>query len=331
MLRQAIISTRGQRAWQGIPGIERAGNGRLWCVAYTGGPREPDPANCLWLSTSGDAGTTWTAPETVVDPAGATRAYDPCLWHDPDGRLWLIYNQANLETNCFSLWALIASDSHEPEPHWSELVRIQIDAPFAVRLNKPIVLSDGAWLLTVTYAKRAPQEGWFPREDQLQGVAISRDRGATWALHGAVTAPPWALENMVVELSDGRTWMLIRTGAGVLWQSFSQDGGFSWCPGEPSAIVNPGSRFFIRRLASGRLLLVNTPRAQGRVGLTASLSAPDDEMTFGRGLELDARDKVSYPDAVQAPDGVIYAVHDCDRQGLGEIHLSVFGEPDIPV
>ena len=44
---------------------------------------------------------------------------------------------------------------------------------------------------------------------------ISTDQGKTWKLHGAITAPPWALENMVVELRDGRLWTLIRTGSGV--------------------------------------------------------------------------------------------------------------------
>ena len=45
--------------------------------------------------------------------------------------------------------------------------------------------------------------------------------------------------------------------------------------------------------------------------------------------ELDGRDRVSYPDAVQAPDGAIYAVHDCDRGGAGEIVLSVFRGEEV--
>jgi hypothetical protein len=116
----------------------------------------------------------------------------------------------------------------------------------------------------------------------------------------------------------------------VLWQSTSEDGGRTWSPAEPTEIVNPGVRFFIRRLASGRLLLINTPQPTQRRGLMAYLSDPQDDTRFGPGLELDPRDKVSYPDAVQAPDGALYAVHDCDRGGLGEIILDVFGESDIP-
>ncbi|MBN1401713.1 MAG: exo-alpha-sialidase, partial [Anaerolineae bacterium] len=99
--------------------------------------------------------------------------------------------------------------------------------------------------------------------------------------------------------------------------------------GAPTGIVNPGSRFFIRRLASGALLLINTFDPRERRGLHACLNDGADGVSFARRLQLDDRARVSYPDAVQAPDGWIYCVHDCDRQGLGEIVLSVFREEDL--
>jgi predicted neuraminidase len=134
---------------------------------------------------------------------------------------------------------------------------------------------------------------------------------------------------MIVERIDGTLWMLIRTGSGVLWESVSADRGRTWSEGRPTTIRNPGSRFFVRRLASGRLLLINTPDPKRRKGLYAYLSETDDGTSFGAGLELDDRDKVSYPDAVQAPDGLIFAVHDCDRQDVGQILLSGFFEDEI--
>ena len=134
---------------------------------------------------------------------------------------------------------------------------------------------------------------------------------------------------MIIERRDGRLWMLIRTGAGVLWESFSTDYGQTWSLGSPTAIINPGVRFFIRRLASERLLLINTPDPKLRKGLRAYVSDLQNETVFSEGLELDPRDRVSYPDAVQAPDGYIYAVHDHDRSGVGEILLDVFSEEEI--
>ena len=328
-MRTEIIATKGSTQWQGIPAIERAPDGRLWCAFFSGGAREPHADNRILLTTSADDGASWSGPEVIVAPPGATRAYDPALWHDPNGRLWLIYNQANLEKQEFSLWVMTAEDSGAAQPHWSPARRIELGLPFAFCLNKPTVLSTGAWVLPVTWSTSAP-DGWFAGANQLQGVAISTDSGANWSFHGAVGAPGWVLEHMIVERGDGRLWMLIRTGDGVLGQSFSVNRGRSWGAASATAIVNPGSRFFIRRLASGRLLLINTPDPELRQRLVAYLSDPDggDEV-FGGGLELDERDKVSYPDAVQAPNGTIYAVHDRERYGPGEIILDVFTEDEI--
>ena len=39
------------RTWQGIPGVERAPNGRLWVVWYTGGAFEGDVTNYAMLAT----------------------------------------------------------------------------------------------------------------------------------------------------------------------------------------------------------------------------------------------------------------------------------------
>ena len=73
-MQQIIISTKGARLWQGIPTIERAANGRLWCVFFSGGSCEPDPANTLMLTTSADNGATWDAPLPVVEPYQGWRA-----------------------------------------------------------------------------------------------------------------------------------------------------------------------------------------------------------------------------------------------------------------
>ncbi|MDF1515829.1 MAG: sialidase family protein, partial [Anaerolineae bacterium] len=262
------ISTKEQRAWQGIPAIERASNGRLWCAFFSGGPKEPDPDNYILITTRADDLSEWSSPIPIIDPPAPTRAYDPALWRDPEGRLWLFYNQANLETNKFDVWAITTGESTKAVPRWSAPKRINLKVPFAFRLNKPTVISTGEWLLPVTWARNAP-DGWFAGKEQLQGVAISSDSGTSWTLHGAVEAPNWALENMIVELKHGRLWMLIRTGSGVLWESFSENAGLTWSEAAPTEIINPGVRFFIRRLRSGRLLLINTPDPHRRKGLVA--------------------------------------------------------------
>ena len=84
----------GERIWQGIPGIERSQGGRLWAAWYSGGETE-GPDNYVLVVTSSDDGKSWSEPLLVIDPPGNVRAFDPCLWHDPSGRLWLFWAQSD--------------------------------------------------------------------------------------------------------------------------------------------------------------------------------------------------------------------------------------------
>jgi predicted neuraminidase len=322
-----------KRTWQGIPGLERTAKGRVFASWFTGGPKEPSPDNTVLLSHSDDRGKTFSPPEAIALPTSdGTRCYDPTLWIDPKGRLWYIFNRGNKETAKHDVWARICDNPDAKPPVFGTEFRVGYDVPFAFRMNKVTVLSSGEWIMPVTLAEKAVR-GWSTGyNDQqtptLHGVGVSTDEGRTWKLHGAVKSRPWALENMITELKDGRLWMLIRTSAGVLWQSHSTDKGRTWSEGTATAIKSPGSRFFIRRLASGNLLLVNHDNFTGRSHLTAQLST-DDGATWNDGLLLDERSGVSYPDGVQDKDGLIWITYDRDRNGTGEILLAKFREEDV--
>jgi hypothetical protein len=125
--------------------------------------------------------------------------------------------------------------------------------------------------------------------------------------------------------------MVARTSKGLM-QSFSSDGGRTWDAPAPPGIAHPVARFHLRRLASGRLLLVKhgdrIDRHEGRSQLTAWLSE-DDGATWKGGLMLDERKGVSYPDGFQAPDGAIYISYDRNRSTDGEILFAKFTEEDI--
>ncbi len=317
-----------KRTWQGIPGLEWTPKGRLFVSWFSGGLKEPAPENTVYLCHSDDQGKTFTEPTPMAGPTMAGRAFDPTLWRDPGGRLWYIFNRGNKDTAQHGVYARTCADPDATTPVWSAEFRVGYDeAPLSFRINKPTVLSTGQWIMPVTHAAE-PIHDWFAGRKQLQGAGISADNGRTWALYGALKAPHWALENMIVELRDGRLWMLIRTGSGFLWESHSGDKGRTWTEAAASSIPNPGSRFFIRRLDSGNLLLVNHYKFKGRSHITARLST-DDGKTWNEGLLLDERGGVSYPDGVQAEDGLIWIVYDRDRYGAGEILLATFREADV--
>jgi hypothetical protein len=319
----------GQRTWQGIPGVERTAKGRVFVSWFTGGPAEPAPENTGVLTYSDDGGENFLPPIAVGLPlSGGTRAFDPTLWIDPKGRLWYIFNRGNRLTGQHDVWARICEDPDAKAPVFGEEFRIGFDAPHSFRMNKPTVLSNGDWAMPVTHAAEVRKEHWFAGPGQIEGVAISSDEGKTWKLHGALKSPEWALEGMVTELKDGRLWLLIRTGGGFLWESHSTDKGRTWSEARPSNIASPGSRFFIRRLASGNLLLVNHYKFTGRSHLTAQIST-DDGATWNEGLLLDERTNISYPDGVQDKDDLIWITYDRDRGGAGEILLAKFREEDV--
>jgi hypothetical protein len=312
------------RKWQGIPSIERAPNGRLWAIWYTGGEGE-GPENHVVLVTSADDGQTWSEPKVVIAPPGRVRAYDPNVWHDPLGRLWVFWAQSLdwFDGRC-GVWAIMTENSTVENPLWNPTRRLAN----GIMMNKPTVLSNGNWLL--------PAAVWDSRQPKLPELATERrsnviastDQGETWVLRGGAEIPDRTFdEHSIVELNDGALWLLARARYGV-GESFSIDQGASWSPGQPSAISGPNSRFFIRRLRSGRLLLVNHFQFVGRSHLTARLSEDDGASWFG-GLLLDERNNVAYPDGVEATDGRIFVIYDHERYMEKEILLAIFREEDV--
>jgi len=320
------------RMFQGIPSIERSPNGRLWAAWYGGGITE-DRDNYVMLSTSDDAGESWSGIKLVVDPdeSGPMRAFDPCLWHDPDGKMWLFWNQMlenkslifpeEQERNWF-LWAITTDQSDSESPSWSEPRQICE----AVMLNKPTALSTGEWLLC--------SSDW--RWDWSARVFRSTDHGETWHHRGRAHVPNKSDrsydEHMVVERQDGSLWMMVRTKYGI-GQSISHDHGRFWNYVKPTGINHVCSRFFIRRLRSGNLILVKhgariNQWSVSRCMLSAFLS-DDDGHTWRGGLMLDEREGVSYPDGVEGPDGVLSIAYDHLRGQAKEILMARVTERDI--
>jgi len=319
-----------RRKWQGVAGIERASNGRLWATWYSGGCTE-DADNYVLLVTSGDNGRTWSEPVLVIDPPRRIRASDSMLWHDPLGRLWLFWMQCEAFPSGGTpfdgrggVWFIRTGNSGVAAPDWTNPRRIA----HGTMLNKPIVLSTGEWMLTC--GVRAAK-GRYPLslpEEQYSSVLVTLDQGETFERRGCADVPnrDWD-EHMVVERRDGSLWMLVRRKDGI-GEAVSRDRGRTWQATPHAVLPGPCARFHIRRLRSGRLLLVNHHQFTGRNRLTAFLSE-DDGASWPYTLLLDERSDVSYPDAVETPEGPVLVIYDRRRLGEGEILLQSLTEEDI--
>lgn len=311
------------RNFQGIPSLARSPQGRLWATWYGGkGPGE-DETNYVILVTSDDDGAHWSGEVLVVDPGvdSPTRAFDPNIWLDPQGRLWLFWAQAvGHDASIGGVWAILTDTPEQANAVWTSPRRLTD----GVMMCKPLVLSSGEWVL--------PASTW--REtDYSAKMVISTDAGNSWTARGACNVPKEMRafdEHMFVEKRDGTLWLLARTQYGI-GESLSTDRGVTWPELTPSSLMHPSARFFIARLAGGALLLVKhgpLHEKTGRSHLTAYLSE-DDGHSWPYILLLDERDKVSYPDGVQSPDGTLYIIYDCDRTGRKQILMATFTEADL--
>ncbi len=311
------------RSWQGIPSMACTRRGRQFAGWLTGGDAEPDKRNFNVLVHSDDGGISWSKPVLAIESIAGENvcSVDIQLWVDPENRLWAFWTQRhhNLPPESFQWiqgWAVVCDDPDAAELKWSEPKFI---APGFLR-NKPTVLSDGRWLMCA----------WSRHGDRYQ-YAESKDRGATWTLRRGPVIPPQYRkdygEMMVLERRDGSLWMLSRVSAGVIYQATSADGGATWSDATPTELVSPSTRFFIGRLASGRVLLIKNNHPRVRCNLTAYLSE-DDGRTWKHAMLLEAG-YCTYPDAQEGSDGMIYMIYDHGRYTKGEICYSRFTERDV--
>lgn len=301
---------------QGVPGIELTKKGRLWTIY---GRDVESPRNYQVLRYSDDQGQSWSDVKLMIMPRDGVRAMSATLWTDPQGRLWAFWGQSfGQQDGRYGIWAIVTDNPDADEPRWTQPRRLGD----GIMLNKPTVLSNGDWLLVSSVWKA---------DDSIK-VYASTDNGRTFNLRGTANVLPpehrGPDEPMIVERKDGSLWMLVRCRG--MAETVSHDKGKTWSPVTKSTLPHPTSRFFLRRLNSGALLLVKhgpLDERTRREKLMAFIS-DDDGQSWQGGLMLDEREDVTYPDGVQAKDGTIHIVYDFHRTPEGIVLLATFTEQD---
>lgn len=147
-----------------------------------------------------------------------------------------------------------------------------IDGPFAMSC----IVSERHMMVRQPMALRS-RKRWVcagqhrPANGQTYPVVfISDDDGRSWrrvALetveahkaewpHQGVRWQNWACEPTIVELSDGRLWMLMRTSQDNHYESFSLDGGETWSRPAPSRFYGTITMPTLFRMSDGRILFI---------------------------------------------------------------------------
>ncbi len=327
------------RTFQGCPTLAVTNGGRIYLGWYAGGTGEPHMENYNLLIYSDDHGVTWSKPLIVIPSSYENRvhALDIQLFTDPSGALHLAWVQNNTD-ECrgeipephdyqpvvvrdgwvfpdmqHSEWEIVCRNPDADEPEFSE-PRFLFHGFLRC---KPTFLKNGSWIYCA-YDQLTDRYGYY----------ISRDCGKTFTHYaGAKKIPTWFDETMAYQLEDGRVRMLARTSLGELAEAVSADNGETWGPSALSGIVCADTRFFVKKLPSGRVLLITNDHRTERRNMTLLLSE-DDGKTWKYKKCIDTRSELSYPDADLSGED-IYLSYDRGRITEREILFCRFREQDI--
>jgi hypothetical protein len=161
-----------------------------------------------------------------------------------------------------------------------------------------------------------PFAWWVPKRPCAPPVGAnlctafySDDGGDTWTKSKSDLASPCypdfvgnnygADEPCVLELKDGRLWMLMRTQTGFLYESFSSDQGQSWSEVQPSRFMSSSSPPMLWRMPDDRIIVLwnncESPPAHVGQGVYVNRDAlhaavSDDEGQTWRGFREVYRD-----------------------------------------
>ncbi len=244
-------------------------DGRL-LLAYTrfhGGADDNDSAD-ITGKTSSDGGRTWSDPFVLQKNDGRMNVMSASLLRLSTGEIMLGYLRKNSTADC-SFWV---RKSKGEAKAWGEEVLVTKDKAYHVVNNDRIVELKSERLLVP-----AADHGDYRERKPAAGVCyLSDNHGESWRRGTGVVrlGGVGCQEPGVVELNDGRVYMIIRTSLGRIYGSFSSDGGETWTTPQPTALRSPTAPASIKRIPrTGELLLLwNNSPTQRRVPLTSAIS-----------------------------------------------------------
>ena len=280
--------------------LRRLPNGE-WAIFFmTGGETEPRKENYVAVCRSKDRGATWSKKETVL------RFEDhACTLTEVLVRGQEIQIMVNIHLGFFEDWRNLVLVSQDAGRTWD------VPVPFAPLPRRGFIRNFcvstwGEWFLPFQTYDTMPDPAPSPLHDgshkfARNGVFISGHEGRTWTRSNDIGPVAGWAENNIVELRDGRMVMFIREdyGRGCIMRSESGDRGRTWSPPAPTDIPNPGSKFRLHRLRSGRIILIHNPNSRVRNPL--ALWASDDDMKTWPHKRVLA----DFPGALQYPDGFV--------------------------
>jgi predicted neuraminidase len=216
-------------------------------AAWFGGTAERAKDVVIWFSKKPQH--QWTTPVEVArgtEDAGAPQyaCWNPVLWQQPGGSLWLFYK---VGPSPATWWGRV-QESKDGGRTWGKSHRLPEGQVGPVR-NKPVLLDDG----TLLCGSSSEDAGWRVH------MEWSKPPFTEWQRSSALnSADQWGAIQPTLLLWDGgrRIQSLVRTRQKVIAEHWSTDAGRTWTPLAKTSLPNPNSGIDAVRLRDGRALLV---------------------------------------------------------------------------
>ena len=234
-------------------------------VCYFAGTREGANDVGIWLSRR--VGGVWLDPVRIAKVSDQPH-WNPVLMPIPGGARLIFKVGPDVPS-----WKSWTATSKDGGASWSAPLKYLApnDACGPVR-NKPLYLSDGSMLapdsvetqadwrprigISYDYGASFPAASWIPiRSD---GTAAAKDTKAVKPDPANHMAGKGAIQPTIWEGAPGHIHALLRTTAGFVFRSDSEDYGRSWCTAYNTRIPNNNSGIDLAKL-DGKLYLVLNP------------------------------------------------------------------------
>lgn len=289
-----------------------APNGKI-VAAWFGGTEEGNDDVEIWFSGLNSEKQIWSEPSMVADGIYEGKRY-PC-WNpvliSQGEQLILFYKVGPSPSTWWGMW----KESKDSGATWGPATRLPQNILGPIK-NKPILLSDGAWLC----GSSSEHDGWRAH------VEIGQPDLLNWKFIGPLNAKDEmeSIQPTFLRLKDKSILMLCRTKtAQKISMTISKDEGKTWDRLSLIDLPNPNSGIDAVTLKDGRHLLVynHTVRDSRRPGAARAelnVAISDDGLHWSAVAQLEKVDKgeFSYPAVIEGKDGLVHITYTWNRQRI---------------
>jgi len=278
--------------------IVETANGDLLC-AWFGGLKEGADDVAIWWSRCHKE--VWSPPARAAK-INETAHWNPVLFRDPKRGIYLFF-KAGPKVEHWKTYCMVSGDDGVTWGLPKELVPGDEGGRGPVK-DKPIILSDGAWLAPAS----TEYKQWDPFVDRSEDGGLTWNRSANFVIDRKPDNGKGAIQPTLWESEPGKVHALLRTTWGRIARADSNDFGKTWGPVYTTNLPNNNSGIDLTRLSDGRLLLVYNPvGVNWGVRSPLNLAVSSDNGTTWRdiaSLETEKLKSFSYPAIVHTTTGV---------------------------